>query len=243
MTTSHKTLAFLGASTGVGLSALKHTLAAGHRCIALCRTPSKLTAIFPPESTPNLQIIQGNAHDVAAVSQCLLAERGKIVDAVITTIGGKFIPSKMTIDDKEVCQKGMNTLLETLTQLRNGGANGKPHIVTMGTTGMSRFGRDYPLVTWPLYSLMLKVPHEDKVVSEDRLVASGETFTMVHASLLTDGETNKLIRVGIEDPKRGRESKAIGYTISREDTGRWIANNLVLKTETKYVNKIVVVTY
>ena len=243
MATNSKTVAFLGASTGVGLSALKHTLAAGHRCIALCRIPSKLTAIFPPETTLNLEIVQGNAHDIAAVSQCLLAEKGKLVDDIISTIGGRFIVSKMTIDDAEVCRKGMAIILETLAQLRSGGAAGKPHIVVCSTIGMSRFGRDIPLAMVPLYHLLLKVPHRDKKIMEDRLVESGEDYTIIHASLLVDGETSNEIRVGIEDPKTGRESTAIGYTISREDTGKWVADNLVLRLEQRYVNKIVMVTY
>ena len=90
---------------------------------------------------------------------------------------------------------------------------------------------------------MLKVPHVDKKVMEDRLVESGEAYTIVHPSLLVDGETSKEVRVGIEDPKTGRESKAIGYTISREDTGKWIADNLVLKLDGKYVNKVVMMTW
>ena len=243
MATNSKTVTFLGASTGVGLSALKHTLAAGHRCIALCRIPSKLTAIFPPETNPNLQVVQGNAHDIAVVSKCLLAEKGKLVDAIISTIGGKFIPSKLTLDDREVCRKGIAIILEALTQLRSGGATGKPHIVVCSTTGMSRFGRDIPVAMIPLYHVMLKVPHEDKKAMEDRLVESGEAYTIIRASLLVDGETSKEIRVGIEDPKTGRESKAIGYTISREDTGKWVANNLILQLDGKYVNKIAMVTY
>lgn len=243
MATQRKTVAFLGASTGVGLSALKHTLAEGHRCIALCRTPSKLTAIFPPERNPNLQVVQGNAHDTAAVSKCLVAENGKLVDEIVSTIGGKFILSKLTIDDSQVCRKGMATLLEALAQLRSSGVTGKPHIVVCSTTGMSNFGRDVPYAMMPLYHILLKVPHEDKRVMEDRLVESGEAFTIIHASWLVDGETSKQIRVGIEDPKTGRESKAIGYTISREDAGKWVADNLVLRLDRKYVNKIVMVTY
>lgn len=238
-----KTVAFFGASTGVGLSALKHTLAAGHQCIALCRVPSKLTAIFPSSTTPNLQIVHGNAHDIAAVSKCLLASSGNLVDAIVSTIGGKFNFSKMTVDGKDVCRKGMTTMLETLARLRSGGATGNPHIVVASTTGMSRFGRDFPLATFPIYSLMLKVPHEDKRAMEDQLVESGESYTIVRASLLVNGETGKEVRVGVEDPKTGRESEAIGYTISREDTGRWVADHLVLRLEGKYVNKIVMVTY
>ena len=243
MATRSKTVAFLGASTGVGLSSLKHTLAAGHRCIALCRTPSKLTAIFPPETNPNLQVVQGNAHDIAAVSKCLVAEKGKLVDAIVSTIGGKFIVSRMTIDDKEVCRKGMTTILETLAQLRSGGATGKPHIILGSTTGISRLGRDIPLAMILMYHYMLKDPHKDKQIMEDRLVESDEIYTIIRASLLVNGETSKKIRVGIEDPKTGRESEAIGYTISREDTGKWVADNLLLKLDGKYVNKIVMVTY
>ena len=243
MATHPQTVAFLGASTGVGLSALKQTLAAGHRCIALCRTPAKLTSIFPPETTKNLEIVEGNAHDIAAVSKCLVAEDGKLVDSIVSTIGGKFIAYKLTIDDKEVCRKGMNVMLEALTQLRTKGATGRPHIAVCSTTGMSKHGRDVPLAVVPLYHVLLKVPHEDKRIMEDRLIESGESFTIVRASLLVNGESNKKIRVGIEDPKAGRESNAIGYTISREDTGKWIADNLVLQLNDQYVNKIAMVTY
>ena len=238
-----KTVAFFGASTGVGLATLKHTLAAGHRCIALCRDPSKLTAIFPTGTTPNLKIVQGNAKDVASVSQCLQGEDGKLVNTVISTIGGRFIMSKFTIDDPEVCRKGTATLLEALAELRRTGVTGSPHIIVCSTTGLSRFGRDIPLAMIPLYHLLMKVPHADKVIMEDRLVASQEAYTIVRASLLTNGESTKEIRVGIEDPKTGQESKAIGYTISREDTGKWIAENLVLERNAKYANKIVTVTY
>jgi hypothetical protein len=34
-----------------------------------------------------------------------------------------------------------------------------------------------------------------------------------------------------------------GYTISREDAGRWLAENLVLKMDAKFLNKNVTVTY
>ena len=95
----------------------------------------------------------------------------------------------------------------------------------------------------PLYHVLLKVPHEDKKAMEERLVESGEAYTIIRPSLLVNGETSKVIRVGIEDPKTGRESEAIGYTISREDTGKWIADNLVLRLDRRYTNKIAMVTY
>lgn len=78
---------------------------------------------------------------------------------------------------------------------------------------------------------------------EDRLAGSSESFTVVRASLLTNGESTTEIRVGVEDPKTGPESLAIGYTISREDAGTWIAENLIEKKDPKYVNKFATITY
>ncbi|KAI1091933.1 NAD(P)-binding protein [Rostrohypoxylon terebratum] len=240
---SQKTVAFLGASTGVGLSALKTCLAAGHQCIALCRSPSKLTALFDLATTPNLQLVQGNAHDAAAVSRCLKASETALVDAVVFTIGGAFVWSKMTLDDPNVCEKGIATVLAALADLRGEGAAGRPHVVVCSTTGTSRFGRDTPRLVAPFYSVGLKVPAADKLAMEDKLAASGEDFTIVRASLLTDGETEREIRVGIEDPVKGIESRAIGYTISREDAGKWIARNLVMTRDAKYLNKTATITY
>jgi hypothetical protein len=152
--------------------------------------------------------------------------------------------SKMTIDDPEVCQKGAATLLEALAELRRNGATGTPHIIVCSTTGLSRFGRDVPLAFVPLYHVALKVPHKDKVIMEDRLAGSQEAYTIVRMSLMvSDAESTKKIRVGIEDPKTGRESEAIGYTISKGDAGKWIAENLVLKMDAKYANKIAMITY
>lgn len=241
MTSHTKSVAFFGASTGVGLAALKRTLAAGHKCIALCRDPSKLTAVFPSESTPNLKVIKGNAHDISAVSQCLQTDDGRIVDVIVSTIGAK--PRGMTVDDPNVCKKGAATILDALAQLRSTGITGTPHIIACSTAGFSRFGRDVPIVMIPIYYLFVSVPGADKVVMEDRFAQSGEAFTIIRASHLVDGESNKTIRVGIEDPKTGPESRAVGYTISREDAGRWLAENLVLKRDAMYLNKNVTVTY
>ena len=238
-----KTVAFLGASTGVGYAALTATLAAGHNCIAMCRRPSKLTDKLPQSEFPNLQVIEGNAHDGDAVRRLITAKNGRLVDQIVFTIGGAFDFWRFTIDDPEVCRNGMSTLLAAIDRARNSGSLGKPHILVCSTTGISKFGRDVPLLMVPLYHILLKVPHADKEIMESRLWDSGENFTIVRASLLTDGDSETPIRVGIEDPKTGRESSAIGYTISREDAGKWIANNVVLEPNSVYLNKIAMITY
>ncbi|RGP79435.1 transcription factor [Fusarium longipes] len=237
-----KTVAFFGASTGIGLSALKETLAAGHHCIALCRVPPKLETLHT--EYPNLlRIVEGNAHDSKAVSSCLVKDDGSLVDEILFSIGGKPVPLKMTIDDPTVCQVGINVVLESITQLRSKGATGKPLVIALSTTGTSSFGRDYPFALSLIYGVFLKVPRDDKIAMEEKLAASGEDFCVVRASLLVNGKSETAIRVGIEDPKTGRQSQEIGYTISREDAGRWIAKNLILQRNGEYVNKIASITY
>ncbi len=252
-----KTVAFFGASGGVGLSVLRQTLAAGHHGIALCRTPSKLTGVLRPESTPNLTVVEGNVHDVAAVSRCLVTPEGRLVDEIVFTVGARFVMCKMNLEDPHVCEKGIAAVLEAIAGIRRqqqkpdvaaaSTARLTPRIIVCSTTGMSRFGRDLPVAMMPLYHVALKVPHADKRAMEDRLAASGHEFIIVRPSLMFDADgpdgSGKPVRIGVEDPESGVEAKAIGYTISREDAGKWIAQNLVLRPGTKYLNKIATITY
>lgn len=221
---SPKTIAFFGATGGCGLSLLKRSLSAGHTCIALCRTPSKLSAHFP-SAPANLIIKAGNAHDLASVAACLTVpdSPNRLVDAVSFSIGGAPDLRHLSIDDPDVCKKGMKTLLEALKNLREEGKVGRPLLSVISTTGISKHGRDVPLAFIPLYHVLLKAPHEDKKVMEAAVFASGERFVVIRPSLLVDGEQpEKPVRVGVEDPESGWEKTEIGYTISREDVGRWI---------------------
>ncbi|KAI1454887.1 NAD(P)-binding protein [Annulohypoxylon moriforme] len=266
-TNTKKTIAFLGASGGVGLAALTRAMAAGHTCIALCRTPSKLTDRFPAAQHPNLKVVQGNAHDVAAVAQCLFpssspststsapnATVSKPVDMVMSSIGGQFQFAKMTIDDPNVCENGMKTLLEAIDKVRRdnatvlgeaGQAQWRPRIVVVSTCGISKAGRDFPLATLPIYKFMLKVPHEDKLAMESLLtgaaVEKAYSYSIVRPSLLTDPAVpDRKIRVGIDD------KPPVGYGISRDDTGRWIFENLLNVEEGQggaYENRVVTITW
>lgn len=228
-----KTIAFFGATGGCGLSALRRSIAAGHVCVALCRTPSKLEALFPDRPS-NLVVREGNAHDVAAVSGCLTSptEQTRLVDAVSFSIGGVVNMSNLSMDDPDVCRKGIAALLDALARLRaSGGAHGRPLLIMVSTTGISEHGRDVPLLLTPFYRYALHAPHEDKRVAEKRLFASGERFVVVRPSLLTDGEkADKRIRVHVEGPA-GIEAKEVGYFISRQDVGRWMYDNVLDKAD------------
>ncbi|KAH6661337.1 NAD(P)-binding protein [Truncatella angustata] len=246
-----KAIAFFGASGGCGLSALKHALAEGHTCIALCRSPSKLTDQFPADKYPNLSVIEGNAHDVAAVSKCIVqpSDPLKIVDHILSSIGGVFQPSKLTIDDPHVCERGMEALLQALANVRANGATGRPHISALSTTGISKAGRDLPLAMDLFYRMVISVPHKDKRAMEDLVVSSREDFTIVRPSLLVADKEHEDwdIRVGIEDLMGGKnivERKEWGYTISRADVGKWIYQNLIKEDEGRqYVGKATSLTW
>ncbi|KAH8178756.1 NAD(P)H-binding domain-containing protein [Sarocladium implicatum] len=248
---SSRTITFFGASTGVGLATLKKSLAQGHTCIALLRTPSKLDSHFPPSSRPsNLIIHQGDAHDEAAVTSCLTVpgtHPPRLVDVIFTSIGAVPVKMGFSVSDPDVCKKGMKCLLESLTNLRSQGAVGSPRIVAISTISHSRHGRDIAIPMIPIYKLFVSVPAADKQVMEDLLVASSERdWVVVRPSHLVDGErSEREIRVGVEDIEKGVEKLEIGYSISREDVGRWCFEELMKVKEVKqeYRNKAVSLTW
>lgn len=242
-----RTIAFLGASGGCGLAALKQALASENTlCVALCREPSKLTSVLPETAHPNLIVKEGNAHSATDVADLLTNPKNpsRLVDVVCSSIGNPMQTSKAGPADPNVCDKGTSTLLEALASLRKQGLTGAPRITVVSSTGISSMQRDIPLAVWPMYKTLLRGPHADKKAMEERLIASEEKgWTIVRPSLLTNGHaTEGRVRVGVEDPKSGKlESKAVGYTISREDVGRWMWED-VLKNG-GYADKVVTITY
>ncbi|KAI5457602.1 hypothetical protein BGZ63DRAFT_62930 [Mariannaea sp. PMI_226] len=244
-TTSKKTIAYFGATGGCGLNSLKLAVADGHTCIALCRTPAKLEALFPAKPS-NLIVKQGNAHNADHVAACLAHPHDptRLVDIINFSIGGQFDPMHLTIDDPDVCKNGIVALLQAIASVRaNTGRQGQPLICAISTTGISKHGRDVPLGFAPLYHMGLKIPHADKRAMEDHLIVSGERYTIVRPSFLVEDKPGRKIRVGVEDPRHGFESKAVGYFISREAVGRWMYENLIEDATPRYVGKVACITW
>ncbi|KAK4237729.1 oxidoreductase AflX [Achaetomium macrosporum] len=243
---ANKTILFLGATGGVGLSALRRAVAAGHTCIALCRTPSKLAAHFP-SSPVNLHLAQGNAHDADTLAHVLVhpSDAARLVDIIIFSIGAR--PTLRGMEDAHVCERGMTALLSALRTCRENTKSWRPRIVAVSTTGISTVGRDIPLLMVPLYKVLLHTPHADKKIMERLLVESGEEWVIVRGSLYTNGpETEGLVREGMEDPVAGAVvgEAAVGYTISREDVGKWVFENCIRDDSAgKWVGKAAMITY
>jgi hypothetical protein len=206
----------------------------------------KLGASVPQET---LRIEQGNAHDLEAVSRALQNPKqpGSLVDMVIFSIGGAFDFSKFTLDDANVCEKGAKVLLEALAKARAGSGDASqehtsPRIVVVSSAGISRLGRDMSVLAAPV-NAMIKVPHADKVILEDLMIGSTEAYTIIRPTLLHDGTSTKPVRVGIEDMVANKvEKRDIGLRISREAVGKWMFDNLVEETDSKWLKKAVTLT-
>lgn len=235
-------IAFIGASAGCGLAALRRAVSAGDTCIALCRTPAKMSVHFP-SAPSNLVVRAGNAHDASAVASCLVRpdDPRRLVDAIHVSVGGQLDVWTLTLDDPDVCKKATACILSALASLRAEGRDGRPLCTAISTTGISKFGRDVPLGMLPMYRWMLQQPHADKEVMERQLAASGERVVMVRPSFLkNEAKPEKEIRVGVEDPTKDVENKEVGYFIARDDVGRWVYENLLRDpAECQYEGKAV----
>lgn len=135
-----------------------------------------------------------------------------------------------------VCAEAMTSILSALANLK---PLQKPLITVISSTGISAGPRDVPLLMLPLYKLALHNPHQDKHNMEQVLTdslaegASGRKeawfrgFVSVRPAFFTNGPA-----VGPPKLRVGTEPKpAVGYTITREEVGKWIFDEVVANEE------------
>lgn len=180
----------------------------------------------------------------------------------------------MTLNDPTICEDSIRTILSSLRRIQSQNPRvEKPVVVTVSTTGLSKRQRDVPLAILPIYHYLGAVPHKDKLVAEDMLedAAFGadspvKGFVVVRPSLLMDGESKpgSKVRVGWEwSPRGGPEGNKsgvspalegdglaepkveVGYTITRDDVGKWMFEQMVQGAEgsrEKWLSKMVTLT-
>ena len=258
--TTKPTILFLGATGGCTLAALIHALNAGYPCIAILRTPSKLTTLLKnagiSESTVAslLTIHAGNALDVSAVKKALLVGSGdniQLPSTIISGLGGapklQFYLPPVTIDQPTICQTGAATLVTALSEIYTTYPQlqlSKPLLCFISTGGMRKGEDDVPWVTDMLYYFILGIPHEDKKAMENIFCGKegGSNFRSVigvKPTLLTNGP-----ELGSDKIRVGRKQKpAVGYTISRKDVGAWIFRVVLLGDGKRWEGEMVTVTY
>lgn len=210
--------------------------------------------ISPATVASHLTIHTGNSKDAAAIAPALLISN-RPVDLILSAVGGapKFIRFGVpSIDDPVVCSSTMTALLSAVRSLKS---PTKPTLVAISSTGISDFGRDIPIAMVPLYHWMLAVPHQDKKAMEvamtDDVTSTSPAlggFVGVRPSLLTGYEAKGVagLKIGVEGAK-GVESLAVGYTVSREDVGNWIFEEILKGKKGArggiYENRFVTLTY
>ncbi|HEY8643648.1 MAG TPA: NAD(P)-binding oxidoreductase [Candidatus Dormibacteraeota bacterium] len=182
-------LAVLGATGRTGPLVVEQALAAGHTVTALVRSPEKLSA-----RNANLRVITGQATDTAAVSRALEG-----ADAVISTLGGSgsVIADSTPAIVAAARQTGVNRVL----------------VLSSFAVERGRLGGVSRLLTGLAIGSLLK----DKSAGENVLRQSDLDWTIVYASMLTDGPASGSVTILPENAKRGVSEK-----ISRADVAAWM---------------------
>jgi len=210
-------IAFFGATGGCCRAALMEVLRAGHLARALLRTPSKLTPLEEGCPAENLTIVQGDIRDVQKVKEVIDG-----CDVIMSGIGCyvKFVKFRPVLLDPNLCKDALDTITSAMTQVERP----PKRLIVVSTTGLDK-RRDIPIAMVPLYRWLLHEPHEDKRKMEEAVINAGKAgivdeWIIVRAALLTNGPKTEKYHAG----------KGIrGYTVSRNDVGHFLSQNLVSK--------------
>ena len=182
-------LVVLGATGRTGRLVVEQALASGHNVTALVRSPEKLTTV-----NSNLRVVAGEATDKSALSQALVG-----ADAVISTLGGK------------------GSVIADSTQAIVAAAHeaGVSRVVVLSSFFVERDRLD--AVTRLLTGIAMRALIKDKSAGEQALRRSDLEWTIVYASLLTDGPARGSVAVLPASAKRHMTQK-----VSRADVATWM---------------------
>jgi uncharacterized protein YbjT (DUF2867 family) len=199
-------LVVLGATGRTGRLVVEQALTAGHTVTALVRTPEKLTA-----GHPNLHLVTGDATDTSAVSSALEG-----ADAVISALGGKG--SVIADSTRAIVAAARKTGVSRVVVLSTFAA--ERDRLNGGTRLLTRIGM----------GAMLK----DKSAGEEMLRRSDLEWTIVYASMLSNGPASGSVVVLPEGTRRGLSQK-----ISRADLAEWMVE---AATDAQYSRRSVGIT-
>ena len=185
-------LVVLGAAGRTGRLVVEQALAAGHTVTALVRSPEKLTT-----GNENLREVIGDATKTSDLSRALQG-----ADAVISTLGGKgsVIADSTQAIVAAAHAAGVRRIVVLSSWLVE---RDRMHALTRLLTGMAMGS----LIT-------------DKIAGEQVLRRSDLEWTIVYASMLTDGPADGSVAVLPEGAKRRMSQK-----ISRADVAAWMVES------------------
>jgi hypothetical protein len=229
-----------------------------------------------------LEIIEGDATDAESVKKTLLVNTSTPVTSIISGVGGtgmmsytreascaksKFrVPAlpHIELENPHITEQTTRALLAALGQIAAGFPSLEayravaPRVTVISTTGNLPGGKDVGFWFRPMYSVLLPIPHADKLKMENLLdqeaglgddgVLSGGVV-VVRPSFLT-GDHLIPARVGEKDREGALKGlrvgterhPAVGYTISRALVGEWIFDQVIRQGGTKWVGEKVTIT-
>ena len=198
-------LTVLGAAGATGVQLVEQAIAAGHQVAALARSAENLTL-----TNPNLHVVQGDATDRAVVSQAM-----KGADAVVSVLGARG----------PVIAEATRAVVAAAEQA------GPDRIVMLSSFAVAR-DRLKPvskLVTRMAMGSQIK----DKTAGEEVLRTSGLDWTIVYATMLTNGPKT--------EPKVVPDTEKVGMSqrISRADVASFL---LQAATDGLYSRRDVIIT-
>ena len=198
-------LTVLGAAGAAGVQLVQQALAAGHQVTALARSAENLTP-----TNPNLHVVQGDATDRAVVSQAM-----KGADAVISVLGARG----------PVIAEATRAVVAAAEQA------GPDRIVMLSSFAVAR-DRLKPvskLVTRMAMGSNIK----EKTAGEEVLRSSGLDWTIVYATVLTNGPKT--------EPRVVPDTEKVGVSqrISRADVASFL---LQAATDGLYRRRDVIIT-
>ena len=182
-------LVVLGATGGIGRLVVDQALAAGHTVTVLVRSPEKLAV-----RNPNLHVVAGQATDPAAVARVL--DRA---DAVISTLGG----GGSLISDST----------QAIVEAAHRAGVSRVILLSSFLVERDRFNPVTRLLTGVAMGSMIK----DKSAGEKALRESNLDWTIVYASILTDGPAGGQVAVLTE-----KDRWTLSHRIARADVAAWL---------------------
>jgi uncharacterized protein YbjT (DUF2867 family) len=182
-------LVVLGATGRSGHLVVEQALAGGHTVTALVRSPQKLAV-----ANSNLRVVTGEVTDAAALALAL-----KGADALISTLGGKG----------SVIADSTAAIVAAARQ------TGVRRVVVLSSWVVERDRLD--AVTRLLTGIAMGGVINDKSVGEQLLRQSDLDWTIVYASVLSDGPATGSPVVLPENANRSMSQR-----ISRADVAAWM---------------------
>jgi len=201
-------LVIFGASGGTGEHLVQQALAQGHSVSAFARRPE--TVLAAP--SPGLTVVQGDIHDLVAVSAAIAGQ-----DAVLSALGAR------TLGRSDVLEAGVRNILAGMA------AHGVKRIIVLGASGASgesaqHQGAAARLPLKLVKATILREPFRSQRAQERLLEESNSEYTIVRPPRLLNRPYTGHYRVQEDGLPPG------GMTICRADVADFMLRQLTDKT-------------